>query len=268
MRPWRDANPHGLSGRGLLSDAQSVADLDRIALPEPRWLDFGETLAALDAAGDFYRLSGFWSPFFHDLCYLFGTAELLVLMLEAPEIVRSATARIAGFYLEANERFFDAAGDRMDALFIGNDFGTQDGLLLSPALFREFFLPWIGRFARQAHARGYAFVLHCCGGIAEIVEDLIEAGVDGLHPMQTAARGMTPEPLAARFGERVVFWGGLDTQGLLQNGTPAEVDAEIARLRRAFGANIVIGPSHEALLPSVKVENVLAIARALRNADV
>ena len=268
MRPWRDANPHGLSGRGLLAGAQTVADLDRIAFPETRFLDFSETIAALDAAGDYYRLSGFWSPFFHDLCYLFGTAELLMLLLEAPQVVRAATERIAGFYLEANERFFDAAGDRLDALFIGNDLGTQQGLLFSAEIFREFFLPWIGRFARQAHARGHAFVLHCCGGIAEIVEDLIGAGVDGLHPMQTAARGMAPETLAARVGGRVVFWGGLDTQGLLQDGTPAQVDAEIERLRRAFGDRIVIGPSHEALLPSVNIENALQIARKLRGAAV
>lgn len=268
MRPWRDVNPHGLSGRGLLSRAQSVADLDRVEFPDARYLDFSETLAALDAAGDYYRLSGFWSPFFHDLCYLFGTEELLILLMDAPEVVKAALERIAGFYLKANERFFEAAGDRVDALFIGNDFGTQGGLLFSPALFREHFLPWIARFAEQAHRYGRAFVLHCCGSVADIIGDLIAAGVDGLHPMQTAAHGMAPESLAERFGGQVVFWGGLDTQGLLQSGVPEQVDQEIARLRRLFGARIVIGPSHEALLPSVNIENVLQIARTLKGITV
>lgn len=248
----------------MLSDAQSVADLDRVEWPEVRYLDFSETLAVLDAAGDHYRLSGFWSPFFHDLCYLFGTEELLLLLMESPEVVKAALERIAGFYLEANERFLEVAADRVDALFIGNDFGTQCGLLFSPTLFREHFLPWIARFARQAHNRGRAFVLHCCGGIADIIGDLIGAGVDGLHPMQTAAHGMAPESLAEWFDGQVVFWGGLDTQGLLQNGTPEQVDREIARLRRLFGSRIVIGPSHEALLPSVNIENVLQIARTLK----
>jgi len=82
--------------------------------------------------------------------------------------------------------------------------------------------------------------------------------------MQTAARGMDPESLAARFAGRVTFMGGVDTQDLLQNGTPGDVDAEVARLQRCFGNRIIIGPSHEALLPSVNVENVLEIARAVK----
>jgi uroporphyrinogen decarboxylase len=266
MRPWRDVNPHGLSGMGLLSDAESLADLERVDFPDPQYLDFTETLALLDAAGPYYRLSGFWAPFFHDLCYLFGTEELLAFLIEQPELVKAASDRICTFYYEANERFYAAAGDCVDAFFFGNDFGTQQGLFMSPALFREHFLPWIGKFADQAHRFGHACALHCCGAIAEIIDDLIGAGVDCLHPMQTAACGMDPESLAARFRGRVTFMGGVDTQDLLQNGTPADVDREVARLLRCFGTRIIIGPSHEALLPSVNIDNVLQIARSVKHA--
>lgn len=263
MRPWRDANPHGLSGQGLLHDATSVADLDRIPFPDPIHLDFRATLARLDAAGPYYRIGGFWAPFFHDLCYLFGTEELLCLMLDAPELVQEACRRIAEFYLAANERLYAVAGDRLDAHFFGNDFGTQQGLLFSPAAFRTFFLPWIRRFAEQARDHGLACILHSCGAIAEIVPDLIEAGITGLHPLQTAARGMDAALLAPRFRDHLTFWGGVDTQHLLQRGTPADVRAEVLRLDRLFAHRIVIGPSHEALLPSVDPCNVLAIPRAL-----
>lgn len=58
MRPWRDANPHGLTGQGLLSDATSIADLDRITFPEAKYLNFDHTLQRLQAAGPFYRLGG------------------------------------------------------------------------------------------------------------------------------------------------------------------------------------------------------------------
>ena len=263
MRPWRDVNPHGLSHIGLLADADSVEDLDRVPFANPDYLDFSATLSRLDACGPYYRLSGFWAPFFHDLCYLFGTEELLCLMMEEPELVHEATARICTFYLEANERFYAAAGDRIDAHFFGNDFGMQNGLLMSPALFREYFLPWVRKFAEQARAHGLDSVLHSCGGIANVIDDLIAAGVNGIHPMQTAATGMSPEELAARFGGRVTFWGGVDTQGLLQNGTTAEVDAAVKSLDSLFGHRIVIGPSHEALLPSVNLDNVLQIPRSL-----
>lgn len=267
MRPWRDANPHGLSGQGLLSGASSVADLEAIEWPDPQYLDFSATIAKLDAAGPYYRLGGMWSPFFHDLCYLFGTEELLCLLLEAPDLVHAATRQICTFYLGANERLLAEAGDRIDALFLGNDFGSQGGLLLSPNLFREFFLPWIERFAAQARAHGLHCILHSCGGVSEIVDDLIAAGVNGLHPMQTTASGMHPEALARRFGGRVVFWGGVDTQQLLQHGTPAEVAEEVLRLDGLFDHRIVIGPSHEALLPSVSIENVLQIPRTLGRCD-
>lgn len=263
MRPWRDANPHGLCGVGLLSAAESVEDLDRITFANPDYLDFTDTLARLDACGSYYRLSGFWASFFHDLCYLFGTEELLCLMVEQPEIVHEATRRICTFYLEANERFYRVAGDKIDAHFFGNDFGMQQGLLISPAHFREFFLPWIQKFADQAHAHGIDSVLHSCGGIAHVIDDLIEAGVNGLHPMQTAAVGMSPEILAATFGGRITFWGGVDTQQLLQIGRTADVDREVQKLAILFENRIVIGPSHEALLPSVSLENVLQIPRSL-----
>jgi len=264
MRPWRDVNPHGLSGKGLLSDTSTLADVARVPFPDPQYLDFSEALALVDACGPYYRLSGFWAPFFHDLCYLFGTEELLTLLLTEPDIVRAALDRMCGFYYEANEQFFAAAGDRIDALFFGNDFGTQNGLLMSPAVFRDMFLPWIARFAAQAHQHGLACVLHCCGGIRDIIDDLITAGVDCLHPMQTKAAGMEPAALAQRFGKRVVFMGGVDTQDLLVNGAPAEETAAVQHLRRTFNERIIIGPSHEAMLPNVNAENVRAMAAAAK----
>jgi uroporphyrinogen decarboxylase len=264
MRPWKDANPVGLSGLGLLSNAEDVSALDAIDFPETRYLDFTECLEQLRALGDVYRLSGFWSPFFHDLCYLFGTEELLMLMLTEPGLVRAATEQICSFYYEANELFFPAARGLVDALFIGNDFGTQNGLLMSPAHFREFFLPWIAKFAAQAHRHGLHFTLHSCGGIADIIDDLIAAGVDCLHPLQIRAKGMEPEQLAPRFNGRITFMGGVDTQDLLQHGTPADIDREVGRLLDAFGPRFILGPSHEAVLPDVSVENVLRMARHSR----
>lgn len=264
MRPWKEANPYGLSGQGPLSAAQDIAALEAVDFPEARYLDFSECLRQLEALGDVYRLSGFWSPFFHDLTYLFGTEELLVLMLTEPAVIQAATERICTFYYEANERFFPAAGKLVDSLFIGNDFGIQNNLLMSPAHFREFFLPWIAKFSAQAHRHGLHFVLHSCGSIAGIIEDLIVAGVDCLHPLQIRARDMQPEYLAPRFNGRITFMGGVDAQDLLQHGTTAEVDREIRRLLDAFGPRFILGPSHEALLPDVSVGNVLQMARHSR----
>ncbi|MCF7944524.1 MAG: hypothetical protein K9L24_01660 [Spirochaetia bacterium] len=267
MRPWKDKNPHGLSGKGLLSYNSTIKDLDAINFPKVEHIDFTEILEMLNKPEDVYRLSGFWSPFYHDLSYLFGTEELLVFLMTDPEIIKEATDRICSFYYDANDLFFKKASDKIDALFIGNDFGTQNGLIISPNLFRQFFLPWIKRFAEQAHNFGLQFVFHSCGGIADIIDDLINAGVDCLHPMQTTARGMDPETLSSKYSSRITFMGGIDTQDLLLNGTKDDVDREIKRLFNAFGNSFILGPSHEALLPSINVENVIHLAQHNRTAD-
>ncbi len=264
MRPWKDANPHGLSAQALLQDVEDIEDLDSVNFPEAEYLDFTDTIKQLENVGDVYRLSGFWSAFFHDLTYLFGTEEMLILMLTDPEIIEEALERICGFYLEANDKFFAVAGDLVDALFIGNDFGTQNGLLFSPELFRRFFLPWIEKFAAQAHSYNIDFILHSCGGIADIIPDLIDAGVDCLHPFQINAAGMGIPGIAEKYKGQVVFMGGVDTQDLLVNGDAAAVDKVVCQLLAEFGTRFILGPSHEALLSNIKVENIVSLAEHSR----
>ena len=142
-----------------------------------------------------------------------------------PEVVEAATDRVCGFYFEANERFFDLAGDRVDALFFGNDFGTQLDQMISPALFDRFIMPWFRRFTSQAHRRGYQVVLHSCGSIHRVIPKLIAAGVNCLHPLQAKAANMDAATLARDFGGKIAFLGGVDTQRVLPLGTPEEVKA-------------------------------------------
>jgi len=75
---------------------------------------------------------------------------------------------------------------------------------------------------------------------------------------------MEPEKLVGKFEGCVVFLGGVDTQDLLLNGSPAKVEKEVERLLKAFGNSFILGPSHEALLPNVSAENVLQMARQQR----
>jgi uroporphyrinogen decarboxylase len=260
MRPWKEQNPHGLSGLGPLSNAESVSDLDKVNFPQSNYLNFDECLTTLKKADDVYRLSGFWAPFYHDLCYLFGTEELLIFMITEPALVKAALDKICNFYYEANELFFSAAGDLVDALFIGNDFGTQNGMMFSPDMFREYYLPWIKKFAEQAHRYGHHFVLHSCGDIYDIIADLSDAGVDCLHPLQTTAVGMKLSKLSQNFKDKMTFMGGIDTQNLLLKGSVQDIDNSIKDLFNAFGSRFILGPSHEALLPTINVENVIRMA--------
>ncbi len=251
---------HGQAG--FFADCESVEGVDKFDWPEVGLLDFTESLAGLDGAGDVYRASGFWCPFFHDVMDLFGMEHYMVKMYTHPEVVHAVTERVCRFYLEANELFFALAGDRVDGFFFGNDFGSQIDLLLSPALFDKFVLPWFRRFTEQGHRHGYQVILHSCGSIHRVIGRLIEAGVDCLHPLQARAGLMKAETLARDFNSRISFMGALDTQRILNRGTPDEVKAEVRRLKSILGPNFIVSPSHEAILPDVPPRNIAAMAEA------
>ena len=253
-----------LGERGPLAEAESPGDVHHYGWPDPEYLDFGECLSALDEAGPHYRASGFWMPFFHDVMDLFGVEEFLVKLHTQPDVVHAAFERVCGFYLQANERFFAVAGGRVDGFFFGNDFGTQRDLLIAPAQFDAFVLPWVQRFAGQAREFNLQVILHSCGSVYRIIERLIAAGVECLHPLQARAFGMDAQSLASRFAGRIAFLGGVDTQELLVHQTPAEVAREVRRLKEIFGPRWIISPSHEALLPDVPPVNIAAMAEAAR----
>ena len=249
-----------LGEAGPLAECTSVGEVDAYDWPKPEYLHFEECIDALRSAGDVYRASGFWMPFFHDVMDLFGVEEFMLKMHERPEVVHAAFDRVCGFYYDANERFFDEARELVDGFFFGNDFGTQRDLLISPEQFREFILPWFRRFTDQAHRHGHQVILHSCGSIHRVIGTLIAAGVDCLHPLQARAKNMDAETLGRDFGGRIAFLGGIDTQELLVTGTPEEVRAEVRRIKRLLGPNLIVSPSHEALLPNVSPQNVSAMA--------
>lgn len=267
-------HPHGreifpIPGKRAHGDAGPFAgceyprDLDAYEWPNPDYLDFTSVLHALENAGDYYRASGMWTPFYHNVMDLFGMEGYLVKMYTHPEVVHAVTDRVCQFYHEGNERFFEAAGDLIDGFFFGNDFGTQLDLICGPAQFDEFILPWFGRFTDQGHRHGHQVILHSCGAIHKVIGRLIDLGVDALHPLQAKAADMDAETLARDFKGRVAFIGGIDTQDLLVNGTPEDVAADVRRVKSLIGPSLVVSPSHEAILPNVPPENVEAMARAV-----
>jgi len=99
-------------------------------------------------------------------------------------------------------------------------------------------------------------IYHSCGSIVRIIPMLIEAGVDAIHPIQALAAGMDAESLKEKFGDKVSFCGGVDTQDLLPNGTPEDVRAEVRRLRKLFPTGLIISPSHEAIQSDVPPANI------------
>jgi uroporphyrinogen decarboxylase len=255
---------HSLNEGGVFASCEDIAEVDRFPWPETRHLDFSQALAAVDRAerDGTGILSGMWSPFFHIAADFFGMDNYFIKMYTNPEIVDAVTERIVQFYLDANELWLDLVADRIDAIFFGNDFGSQLDLLISPALFERFVMPYFVRFTEQAKQHGLRVVLHSCGAIDRAIPYLIDAGVDALHPIQALAKDMDAISLARKYQGKITFIGGVDTQQLLPFGTPQEVRDEVHRLRDIFGPNYIVSPSHEALLPNVSPENLAAMAEA------
>jgi uroporphyrinogen decarboxylase len=255
-----DKEKHGPVGP--LAECESVREVEAFPWPDPDYLHFDSCLESLRTAGDVYRASGFWTCFYHNIMDLFGMESYMVKMYTHPEIVHAVTDKVCEFYYEANERFFAVAGDLVDGFFFGNDFGTQRDLICGPAQFDEFIMPWFRRFTDQGHKHGYQVILHSCGAIYKVIERLIDAGVDCLHPLQCMAANMDTETLAREFKGRIAFMGGIDTQRLLVEATPEEIKENVRYVRKTLGPNLIVSPSHEALLPNIPPVNVAAMAEA------
>ena len=251
-------------GQPIFADCEDAAEVERYDWPNAKYQDFTPVLENLRNAGDVYRAGGTWTCFFHIVADLFGMENYFIKMYTHPEVVDAVTSHVCDFYYEANERFFALAGDEVDGYFFGNDLGTQLDLLLSPELFDRFVRPQMQRFIDQGHRRGYQVMLHCCGAVSKLIDRFIDCGIDALHPLQARALNMDAETLARRFKGRIAFVGGIDTQDLLMNATPEQVKADVRRVRELLGPCLVVSPSHEALLPNVPPENVLAMAEAAR----
>jgi uroporphyrinogen decarboxylase len=253
-----DKKAHGAAGP--LAQAETVADVEAFDWPRLEYLNYEPTLARLRGLGEVYRASGYWTPFYHIVMDLFGMDTYMMNMYLNKKVVHAVTDQVCQFFYEANELFFAQAGDLVDGYFFGNDFGTQRDLICGPKQFDEFIMPWFERFTAQGHRWGKQVILHSCGAIHKVIERLIAAGVDCLHPLQALAEQMDAETLARDFKGRIAFLGGIDTQLLLDRGTPDEVRAEVRRVRDLLGPNVIISPSHEAILPNVPLENIRAMA--------
>lgn len=197
-----------------------------------------------------------------------GYQEWLYTVAADPDYVRAFYERKVENMLTNLQRYADAVGDNIDIVWFGEDFGTQQGLMISPALFKQLVAPYYRRVFAWVHQNtSWKVFFHCCGAIYPIIDTLIECGVDILNPIQTTAAGMDPVRLKQEFGGRLAFWGGgIDSQTVLPFGTPDEVRAQVYERIRVFGpgGGFVFAPIHN-IQGDVPLENLLAMYQAARD---
>jgi len=252
-----------LSSGGCLAGAQTVADIEAYPWPDVKYCDFTEIYRQIEQFPDKIVFTGLWSPFFHLAADFFGMENYFIKMHENAAVIEAATERVVDYYTAANDMFLSGLRGRADVMFFGNDFGTQLDLFISPEHFRRFVMPSFKRIIEVGKRHGMLIMLHSCGSIYRIIPDLIDAGVDVLHPIQAQAAGMGAGDLA-QYKNDLAFLGGIDAQSFFVNAAPAQIRDEVLRVREILGPNIVISPSHEEILPNIPAENILAMANAAK----
>lgn len=188
--------------------------------------------------------------------FMRGMEAILVDLALEPAFVEALLEGLADYIVRTIEVLVERF--RFDGIALSDDYGTQRGMLMSPAMWRRFIRPHLARIYALARAHGRTVFHHSCGNVEPIIGDLIDIGLDVLHPIQPEA--MDIGRLKREFGRHLTFCGGLRTQDLLPRGTPGEVRDEVRRLKDVMGrgGGYVLEPGIT-LQGDVPLENLVAM---------
>ena len=192
--------------------------------------------------------------------FMRGLDRLLMDLHEAPRFVHELLDRICEYNLATLEGMVAV---EPDGVFISDDYGFQDQLMMSPDDWREFVKAPLARLLAAARRHDLVTMVHSCGNVSAIVPDLIEIGLDILHPIQPEA--MDVFALKRQYGKDITFCGGISTQRTLPYGTPDEVRDEVNERAEALGkgGGYILEPGIT-LQADVPLPNLVALVEAAR----
>ncbi len=194
-----------------------------------------------------------------------GMETFLMQMALSPDFARALLTKIADLCKRLMGHFLRECGDLIDIVKVGDDLGTQDRLLLSPAMYRAVLKPIHADYIAFIRERTKARVFfHTDGDVFDLVDDFIDVGVDILNPVQTSAGRMSNlAELKRRWGSRLTFCGAIDTHRVLPTGTPDDVRSEVHRVLdvMAPGGGYMLASVHT-IMDDVPPENIVAMVDA------
>jgi uroporphyrinogen decarboxylase len=189
-----------------------------------------------------------------------GMANLMMDFLDHPRFVRELFDRIADYNVAQVQ---EALKYDIDAVYFGDDWGQQHGLQMGPRLWREFIYPVLRRMYGAVRAAGKFVMIHSCGDVDELFDDLLAAGVNCFNPFQPEV--MDVYGLLPKYRGRLAFHGGLSTQRTLPFGTVDDVRAEVGRLLElGRDGGYIFAPAHD-VEGDVPLDNMLAAIETVHN---
>jgi len=231
---------------------------------EHRFAGFAERIKIY---GDEYALTleGSRDSIFGISSWLRGLEQFFIDLIEESPIADALLSKVTQHQISVFDHILSRFGKHIDIVRIGDDLGSQNGLLISPEMYRNKVKPYHAKLVKAIKEMSDCkVVMHSCGAIRDILPDFIEIGIDAINPVQTTCDGMDPTELKREFGKHLVFWGGgVDTQHVLCHARPEEVKQFVKASLQVFkpGGGYIFSQVHN-IQPDVPVENILAMYEA------
>jgi uroporphyrinogen decarboxylase len=253
-----------------LADATTIAEIEDYPWPDmtdpSRYAHVPGQAAALAEQNEYAIVATPWLLFPFERAFAMQGMERFLLNLALyPDFAEALLWKLEELCKSGMGKFLEALGPNVDIIKIGDDLGTQESLLMSPEMYRKILKPihadYIKFIKRQTHAK---VMFHSDGDIFPLMDDFIEMGVDILNPVQAAGKMADTRTLKERWGDDIVFCGGMDTGHTLPNGSTEEVRQEVRRIINTLGpgGGLMIGAVHT-VMNDVPAENVLAMVDAV-----
>jgi len=192
--------------------------------------------------------------------------NFLMDLLSDPDEVHRFLDALMQSHMNTLAKTCEAVGDLVDIIKFGDDLGTTNGPFISNEMYCEFFKPRHKMLCDYVKANSSMHtMLHCCGGIYQLIPELIDAGFEILNPVQINAVNMEPWRLKKEFGRDLTFWGGgCDTKSILNQATPQRVKDHVKQNLEIFavGGGFVFNTVHN-IMPDVPPENIVAMFEAV-----
>jgi uroporphyrinogen-III decarboxylase len=197
-----------------------------------------------------------------------NVTDYLMAHMAEPEYIHEIYSMQSDTAIKNAGILWQAVGDKVQIVCCGGtDFGMQTGLYFSKEIFRTLYKPYIKKVTDYIHQHTtWKTFFHSCGSIIDILDDMIEAGVDIINPVQCSAANMDPAALKEKFGKRIVFWGGgIDTQKTLPFGSAEQIAAEVEERIRIFskGGGFVFSSIHN-IIAGTPPENIIKMLEIVR----
>ena len=267
--PFRDGAGYWEVVSHPLAHVTDPKVLESYAWPSLDWFDFSTLADPLGQFADHAIMTapGFASPgvLQSAIQALVGMEKSLIDMAINTDFFKALIRHVLAFLEPFVDRMMDAGGGRIDFFRVGDDFGTQNGLMFSRAQWCEFMQPAYRSLKAITRKHGAYLYLHSCGAIRELIPDFLETGVDALDPLQVRAAGMNPAELKRKYGNTMCFSGGVDEQELLREGTPDDVKSGVQQLLEIMAPDggFFLGPTHN-FQDDIPTANIVAMYEAAR----